>query len=508
MTVIHLDAQGTVSPLGDDDLAGVTGLALPYGQVSHATGGARWRFSGGPQGDVQGVPLLRDHDHGAPVGRVTWASTTDGIRITGRLLDSQLGRDTATEIRAGLRTGMSIGARILHAEMTDDGIMDVAAGDYELDHIALTAVPAYPATTSTVTASREDLMPAPATIDQPAGQAQADTVQLDSSAATVSLAELTAAVAAQLSDQAPQTHPLAQWSSAGEWWHAMLSAEPADQAGMVAMLAAGDHTTTTGQPLLPHWTADLRAHLDERQPLLSRIGRTGVEGMTVVWPRLDPALDLTAVVRRQTAELADLATMDLALQQGQATVVSAGVATRQSYQLARLAPGYLDLLLRILQTGWARYEEAQAVAQVMAAGTQAGALPDVSTPARAHAWLLASAADVEDAIGAPPDIVLVDRATWIALGSLEYPQTVSPAGETSAAQLRVRVSGLEVVRGIGLPASTAVVMHSSAATMASTGPIVATGEDVRRLGRDIALWGMHATGLVAPEPGGIRVYTS
>ena len=55
-----------------------------------------------------GIVLNRQHDRRSPILRVVPIVDGDEVRINAPLLDTQAGRDCATEIRAGLFTGLSI----------------------------------------------------------------------------------------------------------------------------------------------------------------------------------------------------------------------------------------------------------------------------------------------------------------------------------------------------------------------------------------------------------------
>jgi len=53
------------------------------------------------------------------------------------------------------------------------------------------------------------------------------------------------------------------------------------------------------------------------------------------------------------------------------------------------------------------------------------------------------------------------------------------------------VDGLSPKRAPFLPAGTVIVSNGSAAKFAEQGPMIATEEDVTKLGRNVATWGMY-----------------
>ena len=76
--------------------------------------------------------------------------------------------------------------------------------------------------------------------------------------------------------------------------------------------------------------------------------------------------------------------------------------------------------------------------------------------------------------------------------------TVNTDGTADAASLRVNVSGLPVVNLTSLTAGTAYATNDTAVRMHGTGPMVATQDDVSKLGTNVAVWGMLAPIIYAP----------
>ena len=83
--------------------------------------------------------------------------------------------------------------------------------------------------------------------------------------------------------------------------------------------------------------------------------------------------------------------------------------------------------------------------------------------------------------------------------------TQNAAGTASASSLQIDVNGLTVKRAPFFPAATMLVGSSQAAKYSESGPQLATEEDVSKLGRQVAVWGMYEDAEVY-FPAGLRVY--
>src|SRR4030095_9127221 len=128
------------------------------------------------------------------------------------------------------------------------------------------------------------------------------------------------------------------------------------------------------------------------------------------------------------------------------------------------------------------------------------------------AALFAMSAEVEDATGAPASVVGVATDLFLALGK-QSKAFVNPnygtqnvAGTASASNLRINVNGLEIDRWRFLAAGKAVVTNESAAKFAETGALLADAENVVKLGRDVAVWGMYEDAEIS-FPTGVRTLT-
>nr|DAV19145.1 MAG TPA: prohead serine protease [Caudoviricetes sp.] len=488
--LIHLTADC------ESDGQKITGLAVPYGEYSgpDSLTGQSWRFAGGPADPTGPVPITIEHDQSRAAGVIDRIESTEaGLHVTGHLIDTAAARDIRAEMAAGIRAGVSVGALICGWDETDSG-RDVTS--WSLDHVSIVRKPAFPSTHATIYSQKETM-----------AEPEVKLIPNPGPAELPSLTELAAAVAKHLQPAGPAEPALSKYASGGHFLKAFYAADSDDQPKMAAEFAVPDQILTDNPGLQqPQWRSQILMYIATLQPLITAFGRVGITSDTIAWPYLDPATDIDKLIKQQAAEKTELEGLKVKFLKGTAPVNTAGAVSDISYQLLRLSdPSYLEAYLRVMSGAYARYEEAIAEAAAVRQGTAAGELPQLTTPAQVHAWLAAASADVQDAMGAPADTVIVDRATWVKIASIEYPQNEG-TGTSRASTLRVNVSGLDVKIGPFLAADQAIVTNSAAASFASTGHMIATAEDVRKLGRDVAIYGLYSPDLIAPMTKAIRVY--
>ena len=138
---------------GEDGKVTVSGLAVPYGQTSEDLGGFREMFMAGAFAETisENREVFADVEHDAKkkLGRRTKSSlelqdTVDGLRFRVKLPDTQLGRDTAEEVRSGLLDGVSIAFTDADANWFGKGKDTLRkVNKAALRAITLTSYPAY-----------------------------------------------------------------------------------------------------------------------------------------------------------------------------------------------------------------------------------------------------------------------------------------------------------------------------------------------------------------------------
>lgn len=502
-------------PLRVDTAAGktrtISGLAVPFGVPSAPSflDGERYQFDGPPANAADLVELVRGHDDDHVVGRLAqpFEQTAEGLTATARVFDSTRGADVLVDASEGVLAGFSVSADITEFE-TDQasGVRTVTA--WNARHLGVVRRPAFEAAaglTVAASAHTQERTPPMTTTTAPP-----DVVQLPTVAELA--AQVTEHVQAQL-QATHRTHPLAQFSTLGDYVYAVGHAQPEQARELQAAFAIADQVTADNPGVIPPgWRTDVKMVLDARRPAINGTGGPiGLPdaGMDANWPFFDG--DLDAIIKQQMAEKQDLSGPKISIKKASAPILTAGAVSDISYQLLmRSSPSYLDAYTRIMNTAWARYTEAVFERFLAANGTDAGPL-DLSGRDAFSASLFALASQLSDATGDDTTVVGVSSDLWLELGGMGWPNpaygTQNTGGTASAATLRINVNGLDVTRWPFLDDGTAVFTNGTAARFAESGPYTATAEDVRKLGRDVAVWGMYEEGEIY-FPTGVLVATA
>lgn len=493
-----------LAAFADTDGRTLAGLAVPFGVPSNPSqDGHRYQFAGPPANADELVDVVEEHKPDALVGRLSapWESTDAGLKAAARIFATSRGNDVLTEYAEGARTGFSVGAVIRKFTARPDGVRVVS--DWVAAHLGVVRRPAFSSAQINLRASAQPegspTMPdntpdAPAVVELP------------------TVAELAAKVADHLKADQP-VEPLTEFASFADFVTAFSAGDLDAKNELQAAFAIAEQVTPNNPGVMPPgWRTEIKANLDSRRPAISAFGTIGLPpaGLDSNWPYFDGNLD--DIIKQQLQELDELESVRVDIKKNSEPIKTAGTVSTISYQLLlRSSPSYLAMYLRICMAAWARYTEAKFEAALLARGTRAADLPTLGTAKGIRSALFAASAAVEDAVGAPADIVLVDPASFITLGGVDDLYngkygTQNAGGTASAATLQVDVNGLKVERAPFFPASTMLVANSDAAKFASTGPQIATEEDVKRLGRNVAVWGMYEDAEVY-YPAGLQVYT-
>lgn len=470
----------------------ITGPALPLGVPSgRAQDGHRYQFDAPPSNLADLVDVVREHDPHHVVGRLAAPLEAAGegeaqvLNASARIFDTTRGRDVLTEFGEGVYKGFSVGADFADWKEDADGVRHVT--DWTLRHLGIVRRPAFSESTGLQIAAsaypeqENPTMPTAEVLELP------------------TIDELAQQVAAQLAAQeAAPTHPLATFASFADYVTAVMDAEDDDAGRLQAAFALVDQTTADNPGLVPPgWRNGIKANLDARRPAINAFGGPiplPESGMESNWPYFDG--DLDALIKKQTTEKTELNSVKVSIKKASEPILTAGAASDISYQLLRRSsPAYRAAYLNILMAAWARYTEAQFEAALEGRGTWTGEA--LGTTAEAiRGQLFGASSAVEDATGAPAEVVLVAGdlwETWGALEGLHNPKygTRNAAGTADASTLTIEINGLPVKRAPFLSDGVALASNSSAAKFPETGPMVATEEDVAKLGQNVAVWGMY-----------------
>jgi hypothetical protein len=299
-------------------------------------------------------------------------------------------------------------------------------------------------------------------------------------------------------------HPLARYRSFADFYEAAYD----DKALQRALV---DQITSDNPGVIPPgWLTTVYGIVDRGRPAITALGgqrALPADGMDVNYPYFDG--DLKLLVGTQVTQKTPITSVKVSLKRGTEAIETFAGGSDISYQLIRRSsPSYREAYLRIMAAAYAAAtEEAfETFLQSRATGTVPFDFTAATTPDLLAAALFAASGVVRNVTGLPADTVLASSDQFAALGGLPglWPAaygTSNTRGTAQASTLRINVSGLEIVEGPYLPATTILVTNSEAAGWYGDGPFTVTSEDVEKLGQNVAVWGM-GTG-VATLPAGI-----
>jgi phage head maturation protease len=304
------------------------------------------------------------------------------------------------------------------------------------------------------------------------------------------------------SGRAGGPHPLARWATFGEY----LADASGDPAAAVLLARALVDQTTADNPGVtpPTYLSEVFGIISGSRPAISGFGgprSLGDSGMSLHFPYFDG--NLYALVAKQAAEKTDITSVKVSLKDGSFPVETFAGGSDISYQLIRRSsPAYLEAYGRIMLAAWALVTERDFELAVWNGGTGSIVfVPIGATDAALRAAFFSASAAVKAATGSPATVALAATDVFGSIGGQLVPPAYGTSNVTGTAQastLRVNVSGLEVVEAPDLPAGQMLFSNESAAGWHEDGPLVATAEDVARLGQNRAYWSMGAAGIYIP----------
>jgi len=297
-------------------------------------------------------------------------------------------------------------------------------------------------------------------------------------------------------------HPLSRWASLGEYL-ADASQDPAS-AVLLARALADQITTNNPGVVPPTYLGEVRGILNIARPAVSVTGgpaSLGDSGMSIHFPYY--AGDLSTLVAKQTPEKTQITSVRVDLLDGSFPIATYAGGSDISYQLIRRSsPSYLEGYGRIMLSGWALTTEKDYETALLAGATGTFVFdPTAPTDAAIRAAFFTASSKVRTATGSPASFALASSDVFRTLGGILVPPAYGTANQTGTAQastLRVNVSGIEVTEAPYFPVKTVLFGNESSARWHEDGPLVATAEDVSRLGQNRAYWSMGATGIFIP----------
>lgn len=482
-----------------DVIATGYGRAVPYAVETDLSG---VRESFGPNAfdpeQVKGRPFA--YRHGEPIGIITGAENReDGLYIDFQILNTAPGRDAATLMRNGASTGLSVGFQPTKSvwARSRDKVQHLAA---TLLEVSQTHIPAY-GSASNVLAIREEGETMSEVIEAEVRETPAVDVE-----AREAIADVRKEIAA-LVHVAEPVNPLSEFRSFGEYTKAVWE-------GRIEARALADQITDNNPGVLPpNWAMQVKNIIDLGRPGITAFGveSAGASGMDFNWPYFDGDLSLI-VAAQPTGEKNEVNSVQIDIKKGTASLATYAAASDISYQLLmRSSPSYLDAHNRIMAASYALVTDNVFVDAMLTASTPYNYdfSADTDGSAFREAVFGASVA-VESATGAPAGFVLAASDVFTKIGgwSTFVPAPYGPnnvSGVATAGTLGVAVSGLPVIHDRNLANGAIIVSNSTAAKWIEDGPRVVTDEDVAKLGRNVAIYGLgvsaayNAAGIVSLE---------
>jgi hypothetical protein len=301
---------------------------------------------------------------------------------------------------------------------------------------------------------------------------------------------------------AAAVHPLARYGSLAEYANAVW-----DDPVLAARTLADQITTNNAGVVPPGWIRDVKGVLDKGRPSINALGGPAPlpsSGMDVSWPYFDG--NLAALVGVQTTQKTEITSVRVDLKKGTATLKTFAGGSDISYQLIRRSdPSYLDAYLRIMTSAWGFVTDNDFIDTLVAGATGTGTLDtSTATALTTQAALINASLAVQAATGQPASVALVSSDWMTAFAGMSgiYASqygTANVQGTMDASSLQLSIAGLPIVYEPNLTAETIIVTNPVAARWLEDGPMVATAEDVAKLGHDVAVWGMGVTALYIPS---------
>jgi phage head maturation protease len=297
-------------------------------------------------------------------------------------------------------------------------------------------------------------------------------------------------------------HPLARWATFGEYL-ADASGDP--DAAVILARALADQTTADNPGVTPPtYLSEVAGIIAANRPAIAGFGgprSLGDSGMSLHFPYFDG--NLYALVAKQAAEKTEITSVKVSLKDGSFPIATFAGGSDISYQLIRRSsPSYLEAYGRIMLAAWALVTEREFELDLWSSGTGSIVfVPIGATDAALRAAFFEASAAVKRATGAPATVALAASDVFGSIGGQLVPPAYGTSNVTGTAQastLRVNVSGLEVAEAPDLPLGQMLFSNQLAAGWHEDGPLVATAEDVARLGQNRAYWSMGASGVLIP----------
>lgn len=491
--------QTTVSPPltfreADDGTAVIEGRAVPYNVPTTVAGAFAERFAVGSvdPADLLGAPILWNHDRAEVIGHIVEAEQADdGPHFRADLIPTSRGRDAILTLRHGSVRGLSIGFEPIEQTWSDDNTV-VTRTKVRVREVSVATIPAYPDAEVLAVREKEE----PPMTDAPA----VEPVTLDVRAELAPLVDRLDQIEARaFANPTPEAHWSTQYRSAYEYacavWHgkdetrALDTGLTSDNAGVV----------------VADWLRTVQKIIDRGRPGVQAFGTAPLpsSGMSFSWPTYSAGAHVAAQPTGQANELTSVA-VDIAMSSA-VNIGTYGGAMRAAFQLLeRSDPAYAPLWNQAMAAAYNNVTD-NVFVDALTAGADDGSSTvfdfdsGSETGATLRKALFAASVDVETATGMPAEFALVASDVFTTVGGYTglpdpgYGAGANAEGVSSARNLRLEVSGIEVIHDRNLANGTILVSNSSVAKWHEAGPFFVSQDQVGVLARDVAIYGYGVT---------------
>jgi len=395
----------------DETTREVTGMAVPYGQVSNGE-----VFQRGAVTLDSEAKLFWQHKE--PIGKIVAGEQTDaGFMVRATISDTALGQDVHTLLKDGVINKMSVGFVMRDAQVID-GVRQVT--DALVREVSLVPFPWYEG--ASVTAVRDEPesdVPTPA-------ENKGDIVDPEETTPDSSeLAEVREAVEVMQRElvvlKSSESAPVVDRRSAGEFMQALAKGD----ANAIRMYERAYTGANTGDSVITPIDFDLTRIIENAAPLrqVFSTGVTPADGMAIYFAQLKGITDGTAA---QAAEGDDLGYYEVQLETKNVSLKTIGNYIQLSIQsILRSTVDYLNTSLRGQAIALGNKLNAELIAQyqaTVAARKGAGVKVDVKAASATYADFLSAITDAAvlfAATGLPIETLVVDTATFKELMALQ-----------------------------------------------------------------------------------------
>lgn len=512
----------------------VSGYAYKWGELSRSgaaqAGGLLEGFERGAfkaaiaERAGRNWPLLDTHysNGGKSIGGIQFSEDDIGLRFEGRLLDTSGAKEYAAAVKEAGSDEVSLEVFVGESTRKGDALIHKSVRRIG----ALAGVP-YGAFAGATVAIHNDTggqgMPEIAELEQrmdalgakleagPVPLTREETMELARKAA-----EDVGRSFAETMGQAPQ--PIAKYHTFGEMIQAFANGDlPRDYVQQAVRLAeyALDDIVTTGGVNAALLTNNLTVRnvagiVSRGRPAITAFGGPAPiqdVGLSVTWPYFDGTL--TDHVGAQSAQKAEITSAVVDIKLGTEALVTYAGGADIAYQLIRQGdPSILEIYGRILLTAYGVVTDAAFVTELESGSVTSdiGALASV-TFASLVTNIVTTSLAVETATGSPAEFILASSTAFA-----KYADLIAAAdtglvvsGGASLRELSLNIGGLPIIHVPSITAGKHIISNRTAARWHEAGPFQAQAEDVAKLGRNFAYWGMGAGARYIPA-GIIEVY--